>query len=177
MSSDAPAHRPVTRLRRGSWRDPAVLLVTGFGSGFLRPAPGTWGSIVALALWWFLLAGLAWPWQLLTMGAVFVGGGLLTSVVGRRYGVHDDPGIVVDEFVGLWLTLLAVPAAWHTALAGFVVFRTIDILKPWPVSWADRRIPGAFGVMIDDVMAGGLAAGVLQLAFLVLGWPPSNGAP
>lgn len=176
MTSDAASQRG-HRLRPHAWRDPAVLFVTGFGSGFVRPAPGTWGSVVALGIWWLALADLAWPWQLLVMCVVFAVGLVLTGVVGRRYGVHDDPGIVVDEFVGLWLTLLAAPAVWQAAVAGFLLFRVIDIWKPWPVSWADRRIPGAFGVMIDDVIAGGLAAVVLQLAFLLPAWPAAAVTP
>jgi phosphatidylglycerophosphatase A len=177
MTSDAPLPGPPERLQPSTWRDPAVLVVTGFGSGFLQPAPGTWGSVVAVGLWWLLLGGLWWPWQLLVMAIVFVVGTWLTHRVGRRYGVHDDPGIVVDEFVGVWLTLLAVPPSWQAALAGLVLFRIIDILKPWPVSWADRRVPGAFGVMLDDLLAGGLAAVVLQLAFLALAWPAPAVAP
>ncbi len=170
------SHEPAPRLPASAWRDPAVLVVTGCGSGFVRPAPGTWGSLVAAAVWWLALAELAWPLQLAVMAVVFALGTWLTHRVGRRYQVHDDPGIVVDEFVGLWLALLAAPPTWTAALAGFLVFRVIDIAKPWPVGWVDRRVPGALGVMLDDVVAGGLALAVLQLAFRLISWPWPNPA-
>lgn len=159
------------RLHPALGRDPAVLIVCGLGSGFLRPAPGTWGSLAALALWWWGLAHLAWPLQLLAVGLTFALGTWLTARVGRRYGVHDDPAIVIDEFAGLWLTLLAAPSHWLAGVAGFVLFRAFDIAKPWPVGWADRRVPGALGVMLDDLIAGALALFVLQLAIRLIAWP------
>lgn len=151
--------------------DLAVLAVTGFGSGLLRPAPGTWGSLLALALWWWLLAEAPWPAQLAVAAITFVAGTWLTGVVARRYGVGDDPRIVIDEFAGLWVALLGAPSTWAGALAGFVLFRLFDVLKPWPIRWVERRVPGAFGVMADDVVAGIAALIVLQLAFLAAGWP------
>jgi phosphatidylglycerophosphatase A len=160
---EAASHLPLT-----SWRDPAVLVVTGFGSGFLKPAPGTWGTVVALALWWWLLAGLGWPEQLAVIVLTIALGTWLTHRVGRRYGVHDDPRIVIDEFAGLWLALLAVPPTWLTALAGFLLFRAFDIAKPWPVGWADRRVPGAAGVMLDDLIAGAMALAVLHLGLWLI---------
>jgi phosphatidylglycerophosphatase A len=170
MTREAP-HTDIARLSRSAWSDPAVLLVTGFGSGFLKPAPGTWGSLVALVLWWLLLADLGLPLQLLVLAGTVVTGTWFTHRVGVRYGVHDDPAIVVDEFAGLWLALLAAPATPAAALSGFLLFRAFDIAKPWPVGWADRRVSGATGVMLDDLLAGGLAAVVLQLAILGIGWP------
>lgn len=158
MSERAPL--PVT--------DPAVLLVTGFGSGLLRPAPGTWGSALALIVWWWALAGLPWPTQLAAAAVLFAVGTWLTDRVGRRYGVHDDPRIVVDEFVGLWIALLAAPPVWWAAVLGFLLFRLFDIAKPWPIRWADRRVPGALGVMLDDVLAGIAALVVLQAVLWAL---------
>jgi phosphatidylglycerophosphatase A len=151
--------------------DPAVLVATGFGSGLLRPAPGTWGSLLALAAWWWALSEQAPLVQLAAAALVFALGTWLTDVVDRRYGVGDDPRIVVDEVAGLWLALLGAPATPAGALAGFVLFRVFDIAKPWPIRWAERRLPGALGVMADDVVAGLAALIVLQLAFLALGWP------
>jgi phosphatidylglycerophosphatase A len=165
MTSD-----PRARLRSlpQVWRDPAVLLVTGFGSGLSPWAPGTVGSLAALVVWWWLLAPLSWMTQLVVVAGVFALGTLLTHRVGRRYDVGDDPAIVIDEFVGLWLALLAVPRAWLPAVGGFLLFRLFDIWKPWPVRVADRRVPGALGVMLDDVLAGAMALLVLQLALLAL---------
>jgi phosphatidylglycerophosphatase A len=78
--------------------------------------------------------------------------------------VHDHPGIVWDEFVGYWITLWAVPFDWVWVIAGFVVFRVFDIIKPWPVSVLDRKVDGGLGIMIDDVLAGIMACATLHLA-------------
>jgi phosphatidylglycerophosphatase A len=164
----------VPRLHPSSFADPAVFLATGFASGFLRPAPGTWGSLVALVIWWLLLAGLPWYWQLAAVAATVIAGTWITHIVGRRYQVHDDPRIVIDEFAGLWLTLIAAPPTLLAGLAGFLLFRILDIAKVWPVGWADRRVSGAVGVMLDDLLAGGLALAVLQLAFYFLAWPATG---
>ena len=177
MSSDTQQlDEGAPRLHVSSFKDPAVFLATGFAIGFVTPAPGTWGSLVALIIWWALLAGLPWPWQLAVVVATVVIGTWITHVVGRRYHVHDDPRIVIDEFAGLWLALLAAPPTLFAGLLGFLVFRILDIAKVWPVSWADRRVSGAVGVMLDDLLAGGLAFFVLQLAFLFLPWPTLDAA-
>ena len=162
------------RLHRSSFTDPAVFLATGFASGFLRPAPGTWGSLVALVIWWLLLARLEWQWQLVVVVVTVAFGTWITHVVGRRYQVHDDPRIVIDEFAGLWLTLVAAPPTFLAGIAGFLMFRILDISKVWPVGWADRRVSGATGVMLDDLLAGGLALAVLQLAFYLIAWPGTD---
>ena len=139
-------------------RDPVLLLAFGFGSGLAPRAPGTWGSAAALALappllW--LPAALAWGFLVMAVIAgVFICGAAVT-----RLGVPDHPGIVWDEFTGLWLTLLLAPPGWPFWLGGFVLFRIFDIVKPWPIRWLDRRCKGGFGVMLDDLVAG-LAAGV-----------------
>ncbi len=164
-SGEAPA-----LLSPRHWRDPGVLLASGFGSGFLKPAPGTWGSLAAVVLWWGLLSDLPWPLQATAVAVTFAGGVALADYLARRYGVHDDPAIVIDEFAGQWLALLAVPPDLLAMACAFGLFRLLDITKPGPVGWADRR-PGGLGVMLDDLLAGGLVAAVLHLAFLVIGWP------
>jgi phosphatidylglycerophosphatase A len=150
------------------WRDPEVLLLAGFGSGYAPRAPGTFGSLVALAIWWLLLAPLPWPLQLAVIVATFGLGIWLTRRVSARHGVGDDPAIVLDEFVGLWLALLGAPATLTAAVAGFLLFRLFDIWKVGPVGYADRHVHGALGVMLDDLLAGALAFCVLQVALLML---------
>jgi phosphatidylglycerophosphatase A len=80
----------------------------------------------------------------------------------RDLGVHDHGGIVWDEFVGYWITMIAVPVDWVWALAGFILFRLFDILKPWPIGPVDKRVHGGLGIMLDDVLAGVMAAAVLH---------------
>jgi len=150
------------------WRDPEVLLVCGLGSGFSPRAPGTAGSLAAVALWWYALAPLTLVQQLVVIVLVTALGTWLVGRVQRRYGVTDPSAIVVDEFAGQWLALLALPGDLWTALAAFGLFRLFDIWKPWPVGMLERRVGGAFGVMVDDLAAGLMALAVLQ--FTLYGW-------
>ena len=84
-------------------------------------------------------------------------------------GVHDHPGIVWDEWIGLWITYILVPSGWEWIVAGFVLFRFFDILKPWPIKWLDQKVHGGFGIMIDDVLAGIFAWVVIQAAHAFMG--------
>jgi phosphatidylglycerophosphatase A len=86
----------------------------------------------------------------------------------RDLGVHDHGGIVWDEFVGFWLTMVAAPEGWHWLLAGFLLFRLFDILKPFPINYLDRHIHGGLGIMLDDAVAGSFAWFCLQAAHLAL---------
>jgi phosphatidylglycerophosphatase A len=140
---------------------PAGWLATGFGSGLSPIAPGTVGTAAAL-LPWLLLRELPLTAYLLVVLAAFLAGIWAAGWVIRRIG-QEDPGVVViDEFVGLWLALAAAPAGWAWALSGFALFRLFDIAKPWPASWADRKLKGGFGAMIDDAFAGLYALLALQ---------------
>lgn len=157
------------------WRDPGVLVCCGFGSGFLPGAPGTWGSIAALGVWWWLLAPLPWWLQLGAALAAFVLGVWLVDRIAQRYGVGDEPAIVIDEFAGLWIALIGVGAEPVPVLMGFVAFRVFDILKPWPIRLADTRVKGGFGVMLDDLLAGIFALFVLQIVRQIsLWWLPGG---
>jgi len=146
----------------------ATVLATGFGAGRLPWAPGTWGSLFALPLAWPLLA-LGGPWLLLVATALVFALGLWAA---DRYmkavGLHDPGAIVIDEVAGQWLTLAVAPLDPLAFLLGFVLFRVADVLKPWPASWLDRRVGGAFGVMIDDVAAAVYAGGILALVMWLL---------
>jgi phosphatidylglycerophosphatase A len=149
--------------RRALFGHPAGWIATGFGVGLSPLAPGTAGSLAAL-LPWLLLRELTWPWYALALLLAFALGVWACAWLVRNLRV-DDPGVAVwDEFVGQWLALtpllfVAHPAVW--IFAGFILFRIFDIVKPWPVSWADRHVPGGLGVMLDDVIAGIYAAAAL----------------
>jgi phosphatidylglycerophosphatase A len=138
------------------------------GVGFLRPAPGTWGSALALIPGAALLA-FAGP------AAVAAGAALLAALgwwaVARELPRSDepDPGwIVIDEAAGMWLALVGLPGfGWLGTAAAFALFRLLDVAKPGPVGWADRR-GGVAGVMLDDLIAGALAAvALLALSFVL----------
>jgi len=160
---------PMTALREApvwpTWRDlgrdPVHLLAFGLGTGLLRPAPGTWGSLLGIPLFMgMLLLGIL-PYSVVALALLAVGC-WICDVSARRLGVHDHPGIVFDEIVGMML------AAWPLALQGradlldvvavFVAFRVFDIAKPWPIRWFDRHVHGGLGIMLDDALAGIAAA-------------------
>ena len=150
------------------WRLDA-LVSTVFGIGYLPKAPGTWGSLAALPFAW-VIATMAGPAGLLTATAVvFVLGVWASGSFTRRTGRKDPGMIVIDEVAGQWLTLVVAPVDPYYYLAGFVLFRIADITKPWPASWADRKLGGGLGVMLDDVFAGAYAAAVLFAAQLYSG--------
>lgn len=145
----------------------AKLVATGLGSGYSPVAPGTAGSLVGLLL--FLpLAGLAWPTQLAATAAVTLLGVLAAGRVARLLGRKDPGLVVVDEVAGQWITFLALPMTPVTALAGFLLFRLMDIVKPWPARDLER-LPGGLGIMADDVAAGIYAHLLLRAGLAV--WP------
>ena len=148
--------------------DPRHLLAVGLGSGLSPFAPGTMGTIAAIPPY-LLLAQLELLPYLAVLVAGFVLGVYLCEFTSRALNVHDHGGIVWDEFIGFWITMIAVPALnWQWVLTGFVLFRFFDIVKPWPVKLADKRIGGGFGIMIDDVLAGIYALACMQLSHWVI---------
>lgn len=145
----------------------AFALCTWFGLGKLKPAPGSWGSLGALPFAWGLQI-LGGPWLLLAAAVVISLLAFWAIDAFLRKWPGEDPGeVVIDEVAGQWLTLAFVPPDWQLYLIGFVVFRLLDVTKPWPASWADRELPGAGGVLVDDLFAGlyGLLAMLLLLQF------------
>jgi len=150
----------------------AVLTATFFGVGRMRPAPGTWGSAATVGLWWLLASHLA----MAARTPVAVGLAVLVTLIGipaatavaRATGSKDPQFVVIDEVAGQLIALIAVPVAWKTFLAGFILFRAFDIVKPPPVRQLEKLPEGA-GIVLDDVMAGIYALAVMQL-LLRMGW-------
>jgi len=143
-------------------KNPVHFLAFGFGAGLSPKAPGTVGTLVAIPIY-VLLAGLALHWYLAVLVVSFAAGIWLCGRTAHDLGVHDHGGIVWDEFVGYWITMILVPVTWYWVLAGFIAFRVFDILKPFPIGWLDRKVGGGLGIMVDDVIAGVYAAFVIQL--------------
>lgn len=142
-------------------------LAFGFGSGAAPKAPGTFGTLAAIPVY-LLLAQLPMPAYLAVIVVAFVLGIYLCGQASRDMGVHDHGGIVWDEFVGFWITMIAVPTQWMWIVIGFILFRFFDIIKPFPIGWFDKRIHGGLGIMIDDVIAGFFALAVIQLTLFIL---------
>lgn len=148
-------------------RDPIDFLALGFGSGLVPRAPGTAGTVAAIPLY-LALQSLALNIYLPLVAALFLVGIPICAHTAKRLGVHDHPGIVWDEVVGYLVTMTFAPPGWLWVLAGFVLFRIFDVLKPWPIRWLDRKVAGGFGIMVDDLLAGIAAAAVLQIMVIYL---------
>lgn len=134
----------------------------GFGSGLAPKAPGTFGTLAALPIFW-LIQDLTLPLYLSFLVVTFILGVYFCDRSSKALGVHDHGGIVWDEMVGYWLTMLLAPSGILWMVVGFVLFRFFDILKPWPINWLDRKVGGGFGIMIDDILAALYALIVLQV--------------
>jgi len=133
--------------------NPIHFLAVGLGSGLSPIMPGTMGSLMAIPLWllfYCLTPMLYWVFILVT----FIFGCFLCQKTSDDTHTHDSGHIVWDEFVGMWITLFFIPQIsilWVTI--AFVAFRIFDMAKPWPIRWFDKRVPGGFGIMVDDVIA------------------------
>jgi phosphatidylglycerophosphatase A len=143
-------------------------LAYGFGSGLAPVAPGTFGTLAAVPFV-FLFRQLPLPGYLLLLAALFLLGVYVCGRASARLGRHDPGGIVWDEMVGYWLTVLLVPLHWAWLVGAFLAFRFFDILKPWPIRALERRFDGGLGIMLDDIAAALYALLVLQIAAVVIG--------
>ena len=152
------------------FRDPVLFVAFGFGAGLAKKAPGTFGTLVGIPIYLLLVAAGPIFYAVLLI-ALTLGGIWICQKASDRLGVHDHQGIVLDEIVGFLITMVAVPLSWQAILIGFALFRLFDIVKPWPIRIVDERVRGGLGIMMDDVLAGVLAALVLQLMRIGFGMP------
>ncbi|HQU15570.1 MAG: phosphatidylglycerophosphatase A [Chromatiales bacterium 21-64-14] len=157
---DTAAGRPAVPPRL--LRRPVPFLALGFGAGLSPYAPGTAGTLVAVPLYWglALFPGTVYAAVVTVMFAVGI---WLCHRAAVELGVADHPAIVWDEIVGFLVTMIPVPRTWFWVVAGFALFRLFDIVKPWPIRWLDRNVPGGFGIMVDDLLAGAYGAAVLWI--------------
>ncbi|MDO6506925.1 phosphatidylglycerophosphatase A [Colwellia sp. 4_MG-2023] len=145
-------------------KQPVQFLALGFGSGLAPKAPGTFGTLAAVPL--FLLLALLTPtYYLAAVIVMSVAGIYICGKAANDVGVHDHPAIVWDEFVGYFITMFMVPVSWQTVLVGFLLFRVFDILKPWPISFIDKKMSGGAGIMFDDILAGIFSLIIMHLIF------------
>ncbi|WP_019614178.1 phosphatidylglycerophosphatase A [Psychromonas ossibalaenae] len=142
--------------------NPVHLAAVGFGSGLANKAPGTFGTVAAIPFY-YLMSFLPLEMYVAVLVVSSLLGFWICHVTSRDLGVHDHKAIVWDEFVGYWITMVMVPFNIQWAVVGFILFRFFDILKPYPISWLDKKVHGGLGIMIDDIVAGVFAAIVLQL--------------
>ena len=124
-----------------------------FGIGYLKPGPGTWGSIASTIFWWFSLSSMGMVSQLLIFFIFTLASTLVCSNFLRNSGLGDESWIVVDEFAAMLLILAFLPRDVFLVLFSLLMFRLFDIWKPWLVGLVDRKIHGGVGVMLDDLIA------------------------
>ena len=143
----------------------ARLTATFFGTGYLRPGPGSWGSAATVLVWWLIARGISNAHQpyvcaALALFAIAIGIPAAT-LVARAFGKKDPQFVVIDETAGQLITLIAAPLTWKCLLVGFILFRAFDIVKPPPIRLLER-FPEGTGIVVDDVGAGLYALAVMQ---------------
>lgn len=144
--------------------DPIQFLALGFGSGLAPFAPGTFGTLSAIPVF-LLLSYLPTLYYALIVLIMSIAGIYICQKAADAAGVHDHGAIVWDEIVGFLITMFMVPLSWQSIVVGFALFRFFDILKPWPISFIDKKVHGGFGIMLDDVLAGIFALIIMQVIF------------
>ncbi|QLB12814.1 phosphatidylglycerophosphatase [Bisgaardia hudsonensis] len=152
-------HNPLDNL---SLKNPIHFFALGLGSGLMKPAPGTWGSFIATIIGYFLLQIVNHSFFTIFTVLCFWIGCYLCQKTAEDMQVHDHGAIVWDEFVGIFITILAIPelsVKW--CIVAFVIFRFFDILKPYPIRYFDQKLESGFGIMIDDVLAAIYSIGVI----------------
>lgn len=148
----------------------ASFFVKGFGVGLISFMPGTWGSLLGLAFV-YILSTMSFNGEAQVCITLFVGllSWILIAIYEKCSHTHDDQQVVIDEVVGIFVCFLGISIYWQSLFVGFVLFRFFDIVKPFPISWADQNIPGAFGTLFDDVLAGAAVCATLH-AMTWAGW-------
>lgn len=143
-------------------KNPIHAIALGFGSGLMPKAPGTFGTLAAIPVYFLIQDFSLWFYVLITV-AVSIVGIWICNYTSQALNVHDHPGIVIDEIAGYLITMIAAPVSFMWLIIGFVLFRFFDIIKPWPISWLDKKVTGGFGIMLDDIVAGVFALIIMQL--------------
>ncbi|HWA30540.1 MAG TPA: phosphatidylglycerophosphatase A [Rhizomicrobium sp.] len=139
----------------------ANAIATVFGIGFVRPAPGTAASVVALPVAWLIAAFLGRWWLVLAAIAVLAVGAWACEIYARSKGDPDPSECVIDEVAGQWIICAFAPVSILAYVVAFILFRLFDILKPWPINIVEKEVPGGLGIMADDVVAALMGAIIL----------------
>jgi phosphatidylglycerophosphatase A len=153
---------------------PAHFFALGFGSGLAPKAPGTFGTLIGLPLFW-LISNFSLNLQLLIITALFLIGIYYCDATGKALGVSDHGSIVWDEIVAMMLVLTFAPQHWSGWIVAFLLFRLFDIWKPFPIRQFDAKLKSGFGVMFDDLLAALYAIASMRLIFYLYLYWFSNG--
>tara|TARA_B100000900_G_scaffold109509_1_gene91359 strand:- start:224 stop:685 length:462 start_codon:yes stop_codon:yes gene_type:complete len=147
-------------------KKPSHLFATWFGVGLIRPAPGTWGSLDALLLWYFAEFLHSSIYIILPIFILF--SWLICSQASQDSDAKDHSAIVIDEVAGMLVALSFVNHEIIIYLWTFLLFRLFDIWKPWPISLADKNVEGGLGILLDDLIAGLFAGGIIYAIFIYI---------
>lgn len=142
---------------------------TLFGVGLAKKAPGTWGTLATLPFVWLLMQ--AGPFVYMAFAFLLLPVSIMAcEIYEQATKKHDMPEVVIDEALGIIITMTWLPISWQSFAAGFILFRVLDIFKPFPIGYLDRKVKGGLGVVVDDVVAGILANIVLQIVYTKTTW-------
>lgn len=147
----------VARIRENRFRDPVVVVATGLGIGWLTPAPGTLASLVVGLLYWLFVSTSTPVVQIATTVTVCLVAFITLGLFVRKYGYVDARQVVIDEIAGVSVAMLLLPGEFWVYILAFVLFRAFDIWKPFPIGWIDERVKSGMGILLDDLVAGGMA--------------------
>lgn len=150
------------------WKNPLHFVAFGFGTGLLPMMPGTFGSLIAIPFY-LILRDLDWFSYVVVVAIITVFASWVSGKVSKDIGIHDHPGVNIDEIVGMLVTLFLAPEGWLWIALGFGFFRLFDIWKPGPIAWIDEHYETGFGMILDDIVAGIAAWICLQLTALMFG--------
>jgi len=139
-----------------------LFISSNAGLGYAPFAPGTFGTLAGIPVFWLLAPLPPWLYTVTWIGLLAISF-WTADLAGKHYGVIDDGRIVIDELVGYLVTVAFLPFSWTNALLGFAFFRLFDITKPPPASWFDQKMKNGIGVVLDDVVAGVYGAIALQV--------------
>ena len=153
----------ISLLNFESLKDPRFFWLSLFGVGLIKPAPGTIASLLTVLLWWFFLSDLSFIYQVALLCTYVAVSILLYRSFAETVAVEDPSEVVADEFAGMWLALIFLPKDIASVVAAFLVFRLLDIGKPFFIGWIDKNVHGGLGVMADDLVAGGVTSLFLLL--------------
>jgi len=167
-SDEPPIESPVKPDFRFMLSHPAHMLSLGFGSGLARKAPGTFGTLVAFPIYWYLSQHLTDAQFIFVLIWAYAVGVWVCGITGEALGESDHGGIVWDEIVAFVLVLFFTPPGWEWSLLAFTLFRFFDIIKPQPIQYFDTNLKGGHGVMFDDLLAAGYALLCLAIIKSVL---------
>jgi len=154
-------------LKYAIWKYPVHFLAYGFGTGLIPFAPGTFGSLVGVVLFWFMASMAAGVYAAIVV-LMFVVGIFICGQTARDVGAIDPGFIVYDEIVGFLVAMYLLPADWRWIGAGFVIYRIFDIWKPFPIHYVEEHLGLGSGIMTDDVIAGIYTLIILQLAQIII---------